>query len=712
MIRQYELIEKIRAYAPKFDENLLNKAYIFAMQAHGDQKRASGDPYFSHPLEVANILVDLNLDLPTIITGLLHDTVEDTHATLEDIEKKFGGEIAKLVDGVTKLSQIQWQSNHTKQAENFRKLVMAMASDMRVLLVKLADRLHNMRTLTHVASEEKRRRVSQETLDIYAPLAERIGIHHIKEELEQLAFAQLHHEAYASIQARLHFLRQQGEDIIRSITSELTRIMEENGIHCEVLGREKTPYSIWRKMRQRKVPFEQLTDIIAFRILVDSQEDCYKALGVIHSYYPVMPDRFKDYISTPKPNNYKSIHTAVFGPNRNRIEIQIRSFKMHEIAEHGVAAHWKYKQNTEADGSEYRWLRGLLDILEHSSDPEEFLEHTKLEMFQDQVFCFTPAGDLISLPQGATVIDFAYAIHSDVGNHCVSAKIDGHLVPLRTILKNGSQVEICTSKSQTPSPTWEKFVVTGKARANIRRFIRNQQRKQYIILGRSILQKTFRKENTPLNEKDLGRFFSELKAKSVEDIYANVGAGMISAIEVLHKVHPQTITKEETTGEFVIKPVKSKKDTGETHAVPLKGLVPGMAIHYAGCCHPLPGDRIVGIVITGKGVTIHTRDCETLQQYESEPERWLDVSWEDADINQEKHTGRLYVMLLNESGSLANLSTTISQQDANIMNLKITNRTESFFDMVVDLEVKSSEHLANIIASLRSSRNIVSVERV
>lgn len=712
MTRQYELIQKIKDYAPHFDENLLNKAYVYALQAHGEQKRASGDPYFSHPLEVANILADLHLDLETIITGLLHDTVEDTSVTLEEVKKKFGKDVAHLVDGVTKLSQIEWQSNNSKQAENFRKLVLAMASDMRVLLVKLADRLHNMRTLSHVQSEEKRRRISQETIDIYAPLAERIGIHHMKEELEELAFSQLHPDAHASIKARLHFLRQQGEDTISYITNELKKIMTDNGVACEIVGREKTPYSIWRKMRQRKVPFEQLTDIMAFRILVNNQQECYKVLGIIHGHYPVIPERFKDYISTPKPNNYKSIHTTVFGPNKHRVEIQIRTFRMHEIAEHGVAAHWKYKQNSEIDTQEYKWLRSLLDILEHSSDPEEFLEHTKLEMFQDQVFCFTPAGDLIALPQGATVIDFAYAIHSDVGHHCVSAKIDGYLMPLRTILKNGSQVEICTSKSQTPSPTWEKFVVTGKARANIRRFIRNQQRQQYIILGKSILQKVLKKVNVKFNEKQLLPHMGKWKAKNLDDLYVFLGSGALRGQEILATLYPEQVP-ENTVPLDEIKIVSKKiPNSPADSAIPLKGLIPGMAIHYAGCCHPLPGDKIVGIVITGRGVTIHTRDCETLKQYDNEPERWLDVSWEEAELSLEKHTGRIYVMLVNQSGSLANLSTIISQQNANIMNLKITNRTENFFDMIVDLEVQNSEHLTNIIGTLRSSKNIVSIERI
>ncbi|USO01170.1 MAG: bifunctional (p)ppGpp synthetase/guanosine-3',5'-bis(diphosphate) 3'-pyrophosphohydrolase [Alphaproteobacteria bacterium] len=718
MIRQFQLVEKVRIYIPDVDEDKLNRAYVFAMQAHGNQMRESGDPYFSHPLEVASILAELNLDLETIITGLLHDTVEDTSVNLDQIEKNFGKEVRTLVDGVTKLSQIQWQSKHEKQAENFRKLVLAMASDMRVLLVKLADRLHNMRTLHYVASLEKRQRISQETLDIYAPLAERIGIQHIKEELEKLAFAQLHPEAYESITARLHFLREKGKDTVDSIKTQILQLMKENTMEASLSGREKSIYSIWRKMRQRKVPFEQLTDIIAFRILLGTREECYRALGAVHGAFAMVPERFKDYISTPKPNNYQSLHTTVIGPTNHRIEIQIRTHTMHEYAENGVAAHWKYKQNTTEDKSEYRWLRGLLDILEHSSDPEEFLEHTKLEMFQDQVFCFTPAGDLISMPQGATVIDFAYAIHSDVGNHCVSGKIDGRLVPLRTVLRNGSQVEICTSKSQNPSPAWERCVVTGKARANIRRFIRTQQRDQYIILGKSILQKYFKKYKKAFSDRTFIEFLSNFRMKSLDELYASVGSGVYTAADVYTRMHPENRSGAEENAEQTQNTVPSiidkasNRKTDKRSAIPLRGLIPGMAIHYAGCCHPLPGDRVVGIVQTGKGVTIHTRDCATLMHYESEPDRWLDVSWDSENTPESTHVGRLYVLLSNQSGALAKLSTVVSQQDANIINFKITNRTENFFDIVVDVDVKNADHLTDIIASLRSVSQIVSVERV
>ncbi|HBC06227.1 MAG TPA: bifunctional (p)ppGpp synthetase/guanosine-3',5'-bis(diphosphate) 3'-pyrophosphohydrolase, partial [Rhodospirillaceae bacterium] len=480
MIRQFELVERVKAYDPNADEVGINGAYVFAMKAHGSQKRASGDPYFSHPIEVAGILTSYRVDSATIETALLHDTIEDTVATLEDIRAHFGNEVAQLVDGVTKLTRIEFQSDRAKQAENFRKLVLAMSEDIRVLLVKLADRLHNMRTLHYIKSDEKRRRIAMETMDIYAPLAERIGMQEIKTELEDLAFAEINPEARRAVVKRLDTLREQGGELVPKIIGELSETLSENGIEAEVNGREKSPYSIWRKMQKHDVGFEQLSDIMAFRITVNSIEDCYKALGVAHNAYRVVPGRFKDYISMPKPNGYQSLHTGVFGPHQQRIELQIRTRVMHEVAELGVAAHWNYKQGGPAkDGTQYRWLRELLDILEHASDPEEVLEHSKMEMFQDQVFCFTPRGDLINLPRGATTVDFAYAVHSEVGDHCVGAKINGKMMPLRTELRNGDQVEIVTSKAQTPNPTWERFVVTGKARARIRRFVRAQEREEY-----------------------------------------------------------------------------------------------------------------------------------------------------------------------------------------------------------------------------------------
>jgi GTP pyrophosphokinase len=493
MIRHFELVEKVRAYEPEVDEDLIDRAYVFSMKAHGSQKRASGDPYISHPLEVAGILTDIRLDQDSIVTALLHDTVEDTLATIEEIEGLFGPEVARLVDGVTKLSRIELQSDHTREAENFRKFLLAMSEDIRVLLVKLADRLHNMRTLRHIKSAEKRRRIAVETMEIFVPLAERIGLREWKDELEDLAFVEINPEAHDSILARLEFLREQGGALAQEIIEELSKTLQDAGIPAIVTGREKRPYSIWAKMQRNRVPFEQLADIIAFRIILDDTALCYQALGVLHGAYPVVPGRFKDYISTPKPNGYSSIHTCVIGPGRHRIEVQMRTKRMHDIAERGVAAHWQYKQGQmpEREGRKFGWMRELLQILEHAEGPEEFLEHTKLEMYQDNVFCFTPRGDLINLPRGATPVDFAYAVHSNIGNTCVGAKINGRIMPLRTQLENGDQVEIIISKAQTPSPTWENFVVSGKARSAIRRFTRTREVQEYTYLGRAILEKAF-----------------------------------------------------------------------------------------------------------------------------------------------------------------------------------------------------------------------------
>src|SRR5437016_1740682 len=651
MMRQFELVEQVKSYDPKADEDALNRAYVYSLKAHGAQLRASGDPYFSHPVEVAGLLAQMKLDSASIITGLLHDTVEDTVATLDDIERLFGAEIGRLVDGVTKLSRIELQSDQTQQAENFRKLVLAMSEDIRVLLVKLADRLHNMQTLRFIKEPEKRRRIARETMDLYVPLAERIGMHRMKDQLEDLAFAELHPDARASIIARLGFLRDSGGDIVSRIVTELSATLKEGGLAAGISGREKSPYSIWRKMQRKNVSFEQLADVMAFRVLVDGAGDCYHALGLIHSAYHVVPGRFKDYISTPKPNNYRSLHTGVIGPERQRIEMQIRTRDMHEVAELGVAAHWIYKQQAgRIDRRQYRWLRELLEILDHASNPEEFLEHTKLEMFQDQVFAFTPKGDLIALPRGATPVDFAYAVHSQIGDTCVGVKINSRLVPLRTQLQNGDQVDIITSKAQTPSPTWDRFVVTGKARARIRRFIRTQQRQQYFDLGKAIVQKAFRQEGQEFSEKALAPVLKTFEAEAVEDLYVSVGEGVHTGRAVVHALYPP---KPDETPRKVV-PLseargKSKGKTSDT-AVPIRGLIPGMALHFAGCCHPLPGDRIVGIVTTGKGVTIHTIDCETLENYADTPERWLDVAWKDAADVEHSHVGRISVTIGNEPG--------------------------------------------------------------
>ncbi len=712
MIRQFELVERVKAYDPSADEDALNRAYVFAMKAHGSQKRASGDPYFSHSIEVAGILAKMRLDADSIITGLLHDVVEDTVATLEDIEKIFGKDVTRLVDGVTKLSKIELQSDQTRQAENFRKLVLAMSEDIRVLLVKLADRLHNMQTLCHIDDAEKRTRIAWETMDIYAPLAERIGMQEMKDDLEDLAFAELSPDARDSVLARLRFLREESGDLVGRVITQLQGTLAEAGLEAIVTGREKKPYSIWCKMEHKSVAFEQLSDIMAFRVAVDTADDCYRALGIIHGCYPVIPGRFKDYVSTPKPNGYRSLHTAVIGPENHRIEMQIRTREMDEIAERGVAAHWSYKQGVpNVDGRQYRWLRELLDILEQASGPEEFLEHTKLEMFRNQVFCFTPKGDLIALPAGATPVDFAYAVHSVVGDTCVGAKINGRLMPLKTQLSNGDQVEIVTSKAQTPSPTWERFVVTGKARARIRRFIRIRQRAEYVELGRAILHKTFRKEGHKFTEKALAGVLKKFQCASPDDLCATVGSGQHTGLEVVHAAFPDRRKAAKADNLLPLAKVRAKRPEAAEFAIQITGLIPGMAVHYAGCCHPLPGDRIVGIVVTGKGVTIHTIDCDVLEQFADEPERWLDVAWDMDTVDTEGHVGRLSVVLANEAGSLGSLSTVVGKNLGNILNLKITNRSTDFFEMMIDIEVKDVKHLINIIAALRATPEINSVER-
>ncbi len=711
MLRQYELVDLVKSYDPDADEDALNRAYVFAMKKHGAQLRASGDPYYSHPVEVAGILTKFKLDCASIIAGLLHDTVEDTDTTIEEIKSLFGDQVALIVDGVTKLAMIEQKSANKKQAENFRKLLLAMSEDIRVLLIKLADRLHNMRTL-HFCAPEKRARIAKETLDIYAPLAERIGMQEVKSELEEIAFAELHKEAHDSIVARLNFLREQGNNLVPKIIEQLQKDMEENGIKATITGREKTPYSIWRKMQQKNASFEQLCDIMAFRICVDDVATCYQALGIVHSKYHMVPRRFKDYISTPKPNGYKSIHTGVIGPENTRIEIQIRTYEMHEVAEKGVAAHWAYKQGERVVGRNFKWIRELLEILEQASNPEEFLENTKLEMYNDQVFCFTPKGDLIGLPVNSTPVDFAYAVHSSVGDTCVGAKINGEIKPLRTILQNGDQVEVLTSKAQHPSTEWERFVVTGKAKAAIRRYVRAHKREQFITMGQETLERTFKGENLELSDKGLVNVLPNFEAESIDDIYAKVGEGLISGWDVLRAVYPGYKQSKLEKVVNSLKPVfKKSLRKNKKEDLKINGLIPGMAVHFSGCCHPLPGDRIVGIVTTGKGVAVHTIDCKQLEKYADEPERWLDISWGEEATQEGVYTGRLKVMLTNEPGALGEFSNVVARYNGNISNLNIVNRTISYFEILVDIEVKNLKHLTDIIAALRSSKVVSYVSR-
>jgi GTP diphosphokinase / guanosine-3',5'-bis(diphosphate) 3'-diphosphatase len=723
MIRQFELVERVQSYDPDADEDMLNRAYVYGLKKHGNQLRASGDPYFSHPVEVAGLLAEMKLDTASIVTGLLHDTLEDTDATRDEIAGMFGENVARLVDGVTKLSRLEVQSESTKEAENLRKLVLAMSSDIRVLLVKLADRLHNMRTLHHIKDPARRRRIARETMDLYAPLASRIGMENIKRELEELAFAELNPDGRASVLARQGYLRERGEQLVPQIEAELLKTLQDGGLQAQISGREKTPYSIWRKMQTKNVSFEQLSDIMAFRIIVADIAQCYQALGLIHGRYQVIPGRFKDYISVPKPNGYRSLHTGVLGPQNQRIEIQIRTGEMQDQAERGVAAHWMYKEGSPStDAPQYAWLRSLVEILDKAPNAEEFLEHTKLEMFQDQVFCFTPKGKLIALPRGATPIDFAYAVHSQVGDTCVGAKINGRMLPLRTQLSNGDQVEIITSKAQTPSPTWERFVVTGKAKAAIRRFVRVRQREQYIQLGRSLLDKTFHEEGYEVTDKGLDGVRANFKQASSDDLVAAVGAGLVGSREVLTAVYPGLKQQRKGGGASAdVVPIsrarnKTAPETGrgkrDNDQIAIRGLIPGMAVHFARCCHPLPGDRIVGIITTGKGVTIHTIDCSTLESFSESPERWIDVGWDTVgDGSDGVYTGRLRVTVSNQPGSLSKLSTVIARHEGNISNLRIVNRSMDFFDMVIDVEVSDVKHLADITAALRATPAINAVER-
>ena len=706
MMRQYELVERVRGYDPAVDEEALNRAYVFSMHAHGSQTRASGDPYFSHPVEVAGILTEYRLDTASIVTGLLHDTVEDTVATIDEIEHLFGDEVARLVDGVTKLSKLELQSQNTRHAENFRKLLLAISEDIRVLLVKLADRVHNMRTLHYISVPEKRARIARETMDIYVPLAERIGIQDIKEELEEMAFRELYPEVAESIENRLEFLKEQGEDVVNLISGEVNRVLAEADLECWVSGRTKRPVSIWRKMQRKNVEYEQLTDIIAFRVIVASVEDCYRALGVIHTHYRMIPGEFDDYISTPKLNGYQSLHTALIGPEMQRIEIQIRTTQMHEVAELGVAAHWQYKQGAAlTEGKRFHWVRQLLDILENSTSPGEFLEHTKLEMYPDDVFCFTPKGEIINLPQGATAIDFAYAVHSEVGDRCVGARINGKMAPLRTEIRNGDQVEILTSADGTPSPTWEQVVVTGKARARIRRYVRGERREEFTKLGQVMLDRAFRDVGYSIDQEQAEAVLEKFDAESMDELVAMVGSGEVTVPEVITALVPEKFLRQnpDEAGQDVPERLDWQSDE-----IPIRGLTDGMAVHHAKCCHPLPGDRIVGILTPGKGVAIHTKDCETLESFVDTPERWIDVGW---DIGPVTLVGRIKTVVANKKGALGSLTTVIGQNHANINNLKITGRSEDFFDMTIDIEVNDTHHLNDVVAALRATPGVTAVDR-
>ena len=705
------VVDKYKSYGVTLDEPMVIKAIEFAVKYHGSQKRASGEPYYYHPLQVAEIIAQMRLDSDSIVTAILHDTIEDTDLTFEDIQKNFSPDIAKLVDGVTKLTKIEFTPNNVRQAENFRKLLLAMSNDIRVLLVKLADRLHNMRTIEFISSHDKRKRIALETMEITIPLAERIGVQQIKTELQDICFRVLNPEVRSSILNRFHNIENGREDFVKKIVAEIKETVCEDGFEVDVSGRRKTPYSTWMKMKQKDVGLDQLSDIVAFRVIVNSIEDCYKVLGVVHAAYKMVPGHFQDFISTPKTNGYKSLHTVVIGPLMQKIEIQIRTQEMHDIAELGVAAHWRYKQNHKdaSDGLQYTWIRELLSMLEKDNAiPEDFLQNTKMAMYYDQVFCFTPMGQLVALPKGASTVDFAYMVHSDVGNSCVGAKVNGRIVPLRTQLLNGDQVEIITSKNHTASPSWEKFVVTGKARSEIRKLIRVKNKDQYTKLGTNIITKALHsagiKEEAALER--ACQFFQKTK----EELFFAIGEGTITREEVVEQAQPKKSKLSSTLSILKFGTKKKRKETKHEDRVPIKGLISGMAMHYAKCCHPLPGDKIVGIIHTGSGVTIHTSDCSMLNNFAGMPERIIDLAWDD-NLSNIPFICRINLILLNEPSGLAVVSAEVARDAGNIINFKITNRHSEYFEMNFDIEVNSVEHIETIINSLRTKKVVQSVER-
>ncbi|RJT34941.1 bifunctional (p)ppGpp synthetase/guanosine-3',5'-bis(diphosphate) 3'-pyrophosphohydrolase [Mesorhizobium waimense] len=740
MMRQYELVERVQRYKPDVNEALLNKAYVYAMQKHGHQKRASGDPYFSHPLEVAAILTEMHMDEATIAVALLHDTIEDTTATRAEIDELFGPEMGKLVEGLTKLKKLDLVSKKAEQAENLRKLLLAISEDVRVLLVKLADRLHNMRTLDHVP-EAKRLRIAEETMEIYAPLAGRMGMQGMREELEEIAFRYINPEAYRAVTARLAEIFERNKGVLSEIEKSLSTLFEKHAIKAGVKSRQKKPWSVFRKMEAKALSFEQLSDIFGFRVVVDTVEDCYRALGAIHTAWSMVPGRFKDYISTPKQNDYRSIHTTIVGPSRQRVELQIRTREMNKIAEYGVAAHSIYKDTggktngaahaISKETNAYAWLRRTIEQLAEGDNPEDFLENTKLELFQDQVFCFTPKGMLIALPRGATPIDFAYAVHTDVGDTCVGAKVNGRIMPLMTELKNGDEVEIIRSKAQVPPAAWESVVVTGKARSAIRRATKNAIRKQYSGLGARILERAFERAGKSFTKEGLKPVLHRLARKDIEDVLASVGRGELASSDVMKAVFPdykdERVTvaapKQREEGWSKIRnaagmlfqipgrAVRKDKDQPRDGAVPIRGVRGDLPVRFApeGA---VPGDRIVGIVQPGTGITIYPIQSPALQAFDDQPERWIDVRWDIDERTKERFPARVSVTAINAPGSLADIAQVVASNDANIHTLSMVRTAPDFTEMLIDLEVWDLKHLNRLLSQLKDNSSVSDARRV
>jgi len=719
LLRQFELIDKVRSYDPTADEALLNRAYVYAMRMHGAQMRASGDPYFAHPIEVAGILTDYRLDTATIVTALLHDVIEDTPVTRADIDNLFGSEIGELVEGVTKLSKLELSSEHLRQAENLRKFILAISKDVRVLMVKLADRLHNMRTLHYIKSPAKRERIARETLDIYAPLARSIGVNRICTELEELAFEHLNPVARDAIYRRLDKLRHDQGGAVSMVSGEISSRLEAATIPARVFGREKHPYSIWRKLQRKSIGFSQLSDIFAFRVIVDTEDDCYRALGVIHRTWPSVPERFKDFISTPKRNNYRSLHTTVVGPRGMRIEMQIRTEAMDRVAEEGVAAHWRYKDKSYGFDAEHQAaeggrdplvnLRHLVQVLEHGGDAEELVEHTKLEMFLDQAFVFTPKGRLVSLPTGAMPLDFAYALHTDIGDTTIGVKINGELKPLRTVLVNGDVVEVIRGGKPVVPADWRSITVTGRARSAIRRHIRQTEKEEFIRLGRATVDQVFEAAGKTRKDVSMRAALDRFAVASEEELFGAVGRGRVLAAQVLEAVFPGLKAAEKAAAS-----ARQPIEGGRNAKLYVRGggLTPGVSIHFGQCCSPVPGDRIVGILgEDGKGLTVHTIDCEKLADFEEREDVWRDLQWTPEAERNAVARARLTATIRNSPGVLGQVCTIIGEAGGNIVQMRMHHRQNDFFDVDLDVDVNDAKHLTHIAAALRANPSVETVDR-
>jgi guanosine-3',5'-bis(diphosphate) 3'-pyrophosphohydrolase len=689
------------------------------MRMHGSQTRASGDPYFAHPIEVAGILTDYRLDTASIVTALLHDVIEDTPVSREDIEGLFGAEIAELVEGVTKLSRLELTAEHTRQAENLRKFILAISKDVRVLMVKLADRLHNMRTLGFIPEAARRERIARETIDIYAPLARSIGCHRICTELEELAFKHLNPIARDAIVRRLETLRGSQGEAVAVVSGEIVAKLEAAGLPARVYGREKHPYSIWRKLQRKSISFYQLSDIYAFRVILDSEEDCYRALGVIHRAWPCVPERFKDFISTPKRNNYRSLHTTVMGPRGMRIEMQIRTEAMDRVAEDGVAAHWRYKDTSygfdpeamEAAGGRDPLvnLRHLVQVLEHGGDAEDLVEHAKLEMFVDQVFVFTPKGRLISLPRGAMPLDFAYAVHSDVGDTTVGVKINGELRPLRMPLTNGDVVEVIRGATPTAHPEWRSLAITGRARSAIRRHIRQTEKEEFIRLGRASIDQTLERAGKSRAVVSLRPALDRFGVATEDELFDAIGRGRVTPAQALDALFPGMKESEKASAAARR---RIEDGVGARLYVRGGGLTPGVSLHFGECCNPLPGDRIVGILQPGgSGLMVHAIDCSRLEEYEDRDDLWRDLQWTPQAEANTVSQARLTATIRNAPGVLGQACTIIGEAGGNIIGLHMDHRQSDFFDVDIDLEVRDARHLTNIAAALRACPPIETVER-